>query len=242
MSDTNQAAAPAEVVQGNSEAARDATGEIKNQQTTETKPSTESAAEAKKLDATLATEKKAGEAKAEPGVVPDKYEFKAPEGRELDAKLIEAATPIFKELSLSNEAGQKLVDFYNTAQAGAQTAAEKVMTDMRAEWRGKIIADPALGDGKDNLRPEARANIAKAIESIGDAKAQTAFKEALDLTGAGDNPAIASALNTLGKLLSEGTLVAGGRPSPGGQTAPGAVKLTPAQRMFPNLKSSADAS
>jgi len=56
--------------------------------------------------------------------VPEKYDFKAPaawseKGWELDTKLIETATPIFKELGLSQDQAQKLVDFYTaTSQIG----------------------------------------------------------------------------------------------------------------------------
>ena len=237
MSDTNLAAPPPEVVQGNEPAARDETGTIKDQQTVAPATDTTKApldSSAEKTAAKSEPAKADDKAKPEPGAVPDKYDFKAPEGTTLDPKLVEAATPIFKELGLTNEAGQKLVEFY----AKTQTDAAAVMTEMRTGWRDEVVKNPALGDGKDNLRPEARANIAKAMEAIGDAKAQAAFKEALDLTGAGDHPAMIAAMNTLGKLLSEGTLVAGGRPAPTGQVAPGAPKLSAAQRMFPNLPSS----
>lgn len=238
-----QVAPPAEVVQGNSTEARTQTGEIKDQQTIETKPSTESAVTEKKPEATLTTEKKPeGEAKPDAGVVPEKYEFKPPEGLKLDGKLIESATPILKELGISQEGAQKLFDLVTQRDAATAAANDKIMSDMRTDWRDKVVKDPALGDGKDNLRPEVRANTARALDALG-AEAKSKFVEALDLTGAGDNPAVIAAMNAFGKLLGEGTLVAGGRPSPGGQTAPGAGdRRSRAQRMFPNLPSSNQAS
>lgn len=180
--------------------------------------------------------------KAEPGKVPDKYEFKAPEGRELDAKAIEAATPIFKELGLTQDQAQKLIDLQVARDTEAATASEKLVSDTRAEWRDKVVKDPTLGDGKDNLRPEVKANIAKAMASL-TPEMKTSFTEALDMTGAGDNPAIIAAMNAFGKMLSEGTAVRGGGPSPNGQHAPGTnVKPTPAQAMYPKLPSSASGS
>ena len=215
-------------IPGNDPAARTETGELRDNlsaKTPEQAPSTEAKVEP--------------EVKVEPpkaGEVPEKYDFKAPVGATLDPKLIEEASPIFKELGLDNAAAQKLVDFY----AKTQAAAGDVMTEMRTGWRNEVVGDKDIGDGKDNLRPEVRANISKAFDAIGDAKVTSAFKEALDLTGAGDHPAVIRALNTLGKLLGEGTLVSGGKPSPAGQTNPAAKQgLTPAQRMFPNLPSSA---
>ena len=223
---------PAEPTQGNDPTARTLEGTIIDQQaattpTTETKPAETKPAET-------------AEKKPDAPVIPDKYEFKAAEGAELDTKLIEAATPLFKELGLSQEGAQKLFDFYNTATAAQAEASTNAMNAMRESWRGEVTKDPALGNGTDNLKPEVRANIAKAIEAVGDEKAVSAFKEAMDLTGAGDNPALIRGLNAIGKLLSEGTLVRGAGPSPAGQVAPGAASRTsPAQALYPNLPSSA---
>ena len=154
--------------------------------------------------------------------------------------LIESVTPLFKELGISQEGAQKLFDFHNDAVKAATEGPANAMNDMRTEWRGEVVKDPTLGNGTDNLKPEVRANIAKAIESVGDAKAITSFKEAMDLTGAGDNPALVAGLNAIGKLLKEGTLVNGGKPSPLGQTKTGEVsRPTPAQAMYPALPSSA---
>ena len=237
MADEPVATQPA-VTQGNEPEARTATGEIKDQQTTQ--PAGSANQEPVKTEAKTepSTEGKAeGEAKPAEGV-PEKYEFKAPEGRELDTKAIEAATPIFKELGLSNDQAQKLVDFQAAREAEAAAAGAKAYEDMRADWRGKVVKDPVIGDGREGLKPEVKANIARAIDSVGDAKTVDALKDALNLTGAGDHPAIVSAFNALGKLLSEGTAVKAGGPS--AVKAPGSGPMTPARALFPNLPSSAN--
>ena len=197
--------------------------------------------EAAKVEAArVEAEKTAAKAKAEPGKVPEKYEFKAPEGGTLDEKAIAEVTPIFKELGLTQEQATKLFDIAAKRDLAAAEAGRKAFDEMRAGWRGDIVKDPALGDGKDGLRPEVRANIDKAVQAIGDAKQVSAFKAAMDQTGVGDHPAFVAAFNTLGKLLSEGTLVKGGNPATTGQTAPGAaVRPSPAQAMYPKLPSSA---
>ena len=205
-----------------------------DQQATTTPPTEAAKPEAKPAEA-------AAENKPDAAVVPDKYEFKAPEGQEVDAKLVEAVTPIFKELGISAEGAQKLFDFHTAAMKSVTDTLTNTMTETREAWRGEVVKDPALGNGTDNLKPEVRANIAKAIEAVGDAKAVSAFKEAMDLTGAGDNPALIRGLNAIGKLLSEGTLVRGGGPSPAGQAAPGTKQTSPAQALYPNLPSSAQA-
>ncbi|MDE2022107.1 MAG: hypothetical protein KGI71_04350 [Patescibacteria group bacterium] len=223
------------VTQSNDQSARTETGEIKDQQgtqatTTETKSTPETSTETKSDQQASKTE-----TKTEPGKVPDKYEFKAPEGFEIDAKAIEEATPVFKELGLTQDQGQKLFDLYTKFASESAEAPYKQYETMRNDWRSQIAKNPELGDGKDNLSDSAKANIARAIDSVGDAKDVSALKEALDITGAGDNPAIVAAFNTLGKLLSEGTPVKAGAPAP--VKAPGSGPRTAASAIYPNLPS-----
>lgn len=238
-----------DVTQGNSAEARTETGEIKDQQTTqatqekessstETKTetaSTQQTADKKVDDKATSTETKKDD---KAPVVPDKYDFKAPEGYTLDSKFVEEATPILKELGLSNDAAQKLVDLQSKHSIETADAALRAYEDTRTAWRGEVIKDPALGDGKEGLKPEVKAQIATAITAVGDVKAQEAFKEAMDLTGVGDNPAFVRAVAAWGKLLSEGTLVRGGNPSPAGQTSPGSGPRSAAAAMYPNLPTS----
>lgn len=221
---------PAPVIQGNEAAARTPTGEIKDQQATQPVTAPETKAETKQPEA------KPEDSKKPESVVPDKYDFKAPEGFELDPKAVEAATPVFKELGLTNEQGQKLFDVYQKLTAEASEAPYKAYESLRSGWRDEIAKNSALGNGSDGLSDSAKANIARAIDSVGDAKAQTALKEALDITGAGDNPAIVAAFNALGKLLSEGTAVRAGAPAP--VKAPAAGPQSAARALYPNLPSS----
>ena len=183
--------------------------------------------------------KEGDKAAADKAAVPEKYELKAPEGATIDQALVDKATPLFKELGLSTEGAQKLFDFHTQAVQAALDGPMAVMNAQRDEWRGAVVKDPALGDGIGDLKPAVKANIAAAIAGVGDAAAVSAFKEAMDLTGAGDNPALIKGLNAIGKLLSEGTLVRGGNPAPTGQTKSGeASRPSPAQAMYPNLSSS----
>ena len=235
---------------GNDAAARNPDGSLKDsaalatdqKTTTDTKTadtSTDKAADTKATD-TKTDDKTKDDKAAGP---PEKYDLKAPEGYEIDAKLVEEFTPIAKELGLTNEQAQKLTDLYNKHSIESAEAPYKAYETMRTDWRAEVAKDPVLGDGKDNLKPEVRANISKAYDAIGDAKAVEAFKAAMDLTGAGDNPAFIRAMNSWGKLLSEGTLVRGAGPASTGQTATGqADKPTPAQALYPNNPSSAQRS
>src|ERR1700690_2249897 len=175
---------------------------------------------------------------AKAAAVPEKYDFKPPEGQKIDDKLVAEATPVFKELGLDNAQGQKLVDLYQKLTADQAGVGQKAYETMRTDWRNEVVKAADLGNGTDNLKPEVRANIARAMDNMGDAKAVADFKEAMDLTGVGDNPAIIRGLNEIGKKLSEGTAVRGGGPSAAGQSAPGAAPKSAAAAMYPNLATS----
>lgn len=51
---------------------------------------------------------------------PEKYEFKAGEGVELDAEALKDFEPVARDLNLTNEQAQKLVDAYPKILAGVQ--------------------------------------------------------------------------------------------------------------------------
>ena len=238
---------PPAVTQGNEPAARTPTGEIKDQQTSTTPASTttttpattdtpakttEPAAAVKDDKSLLNKDDKAKDA-AKP-VVPEKYEFKAPEGYEIDAKFMEQATPVLKELGLSNDQAQKLVNLQIEREKAIAEAPYNLYQETRSKWREDIVKDPTLGDGS-NLKPEVRASISHAIDSLPNA---AAFRQVMDMTGAGDNPEFVKAFAHIAKQLGEGTAVKGGGPSGLGQRAPGAKPASAAAALYPNLPTS----
>ena len=64
-------------------------------------------------------------------VVPEKYEFKLPEGMTLDSAKMAIVEPLFKELGLSQESAQKLVDYQIQAQKDEVKRAEDAHV---AQW------------------------------------------------------------------------------------------------------------
>ena len=164
-------------------------------------------------------------------VVPEKYEFKAPEGYEYDAEKLKALEPVFKELGLSQEGAQKLMDVAGKEIAAAIQAPFDAYQTQRNEWRDSLIKDPAFGNGKDNLLPAVRQDIGRVIDSLGELA--PAFREAMDYTGVGDHPAFVKGIVALSKLVVEGK-PATGNPPAGGQARPSA-----AQAMYPHLPSAA---
>ncbi len=198
----------------------------------------------KDLQATPTTDTKtspATESKVEPKVEPPKdaptyADFKAPDGFEIDKAALDKFTPLFKEMGLSQDQAQKLVDQYIETNQETAAAPYKAYEDMRAEWRKTAINDPALGDGRSDLKPEVKAVIGRAVDSLPPDVAKE-FREAMILTGAGDHPAFVKAFYNLAERLGEGTLVRGGGPSALGQTDP-KRPISAAAALFPNLPSS----
>lgn len=186
-------------------------------------------------DAKAAAEGKKDD-KAPPGA-PEKYEpFTLPEGLELSEAVITAASELFKGANLDQATAQKFVDFHTNALKAVADSATNAYTTLRDGWRKEVLGDATLAANGD-LLPEVKAQISKAIDSLGAAEA-TKFREALSLTGVGDHPAFVRAMKAFASRFGEGTTVTGKGPvttKPNGGTA----APTPAQAMFPSLPSSA---
>jgi hypothetical protein len=162
---------------------------------------------------------------------PEAYEFKAPEGVTLDPSLVTEATPIFKELGLSQEAAQKLVDFYTAKSASTNETLTKAVDDMRASWREAVANDKDIGSKLDSVKVE----LGRAKDKLS-TEVRAAFDEAMNTTGMGDHPGIVKGLYELAKLVNEGTHVTGAAPSALGQSRDGtAPRPTIAGALYPNL-------
>lgn len=150
--------------------------------------------------------------------VPETYEFKAPEGLTLDPVQLEAFTPIAKELGLTNDQAQKLVDL----QVAATTASAKKWTDTVAAWGEEAKADPVFG--KQNF-DQSTGYVAKFLDKYGSTEA----RKALDDSGMGNHPALLKLFRSAGAAMGEDTFTAG---NSGG----GGTPRTVAQNMFPGFK------
>lgn len=156
---------------------------------------------------------KEGEAKAaEAPAAFDAAALTLPEGMELPEELGKGFAEILSDAALSpQERGQKLVDLHastlkgqvESMQTAFQEASLKQWTEMNDGWR-KQIAD--LPEFKGNVDAEA-GKVMQALKAVG---AGDDFFKALDLTGAGNNPAILQVLHRLSKPFMEGGAVQGG--------------------------------
>lgn len=179
-----------------------------------------------------------GEPKPEPAKAPDAYTFKAPENYTIDAKLLETVTPVFKELGLTQDQAQRLVDIQVARELALAKGPQDAYAATRADWQAKVKADPELtaAVSGDKVGIDAvKLDIGRAIATL-PPDLQPAFREAMDITGAGDHPAFVKAMWKFAQAIGEGRPVSGAGPSPQGQIKPGAKPPSAAQAMYPNLK------
>ena len=161
-----------------------------------------------------ATEKE-GEAKTEAGAEAspafDLTTVTLPEGFTLDEEAGKAFADLISDDKLTpQERGQKFMDLHTSA---LKTATESIAaqvkqanleayTKMNQDWRDQI---KTLPEYKEN--PEAEAGkVMQALISVG---AGEEFFKAIDLTGAGNNPAILQILHRLASPHFEGAAVVG---------------------------------
>jgi hypothetical protein len=146
-------------------------------------------------------------AAAEPAAPIQYQDFTLPKGVEVDGDTLSAAKSLFAEQRLPQEQAQKLVDLYV---ARANAAAERNVAawrDTQEKWAGEVKADPDIGG------PRFPASVAAASRAIEWARVP-GLKEALDMTGAGNNPAIVKAFVRFGQALAEDRFAAGNGGAP----------------------------
>ena len=150
-------------------------------------------------------------------VVPEKYEFKAPEGREFDQAVIDQFSEVAKELKLTQEGAQKVIDKLGNAFAEKQT---NTLEAAKTEWVKSATADKEFGGEKLN---ENLATAKKALDTFGTPELRALLNE----SGLGNHPEIIRAFYRAGKQISEDRFV------PGGIGGSGAAR-DPAKSLYPN--------
>jgi len=111
--------------------------------------------------------KEGDESKEKPasGEVPEKYEVTMPEGFELDQGTLDLFSPVFKELGITNEGAQKLVEAYVPM---IQDVAEKQRQDNLNQY--KELVDGWKDETMKELGADADKKLslsAKAINKFG---------------------------------------------------------------------------
>jgi hypothetical protein len=151
------------------------------------------------------TETKPAAEAAKP-LVPEKYEFTAPEGTEFDPTVIEAYSAAAKVAGLSQEAAQKLIETMTPALAARQTEQYKAVQE---EWRTTSSTDNEFGGDKlkENLGVAKKA--LDQFDPLPTGTTTTPLRTLLESTGLGNHPEVLRVLYRVGKAISEDKFVAG---------------------------------
>lgn len=153
--------------------------------------------------------------KVEQKTVPEAYEFKMPDGVELDKAAADEFSAIAKEMGLDQEQAQKVAD---VGAKMAQRQAEAHARQVEA-WVGEVKADKEIGGDKlDENLGVAR----KALDTFGTPE----LRDLLNASGMGNHPAVIKAFYKVGKAISEDGFVKGSPPG---------ASTDPAKTMFPSM-------
>jgi hypothetical protein len=211
------------------------TAGVANQEAKTETPSTLLAGVQESAETTQTPEetKQTGEA-AKTSEVPEKYEFQAPEGMELNTDMLDKFIPVAKELGLSNEKAQKFIDLAVEQQ---KMIAMQHMNQIN-EWGNQTKADKEIGgENFDN----SIKNALNFLDKYGKNQAGAKDPELYALLnppspnnprglGLGNHPAIIRLLATAGAAMGEDqTRIVNSGPSVGSLESA-------AKKMFPEMK------
>jgi hypothetical protein len=130
---------------------------------------------------------------------PEAYEFKAPEGRVFDSEVMASYSQVAKELNLSQESAQRLLDAVGPKMAERQMA---MIEATRNGWADNSKSDREFGGEKlsENL-----GVAKKALDAFGTTELRTLLNE----TGLGNHPELIRFMFRAGKAISEDRMVSG---------------------------------
>jgi hypothetical protein len=135
-----------------------------------------------------------------PQGAPEKYEFTAPEGVTLDAAAVAAFEPIAKELNLTNDQAQKLVEL----QSSLVQQQREAWTGQLENWSKEVKADKEIGG-------EAFTGSIKAAQQALTQFGTPELRAALDSTSMGNHPELVRVFAKIGKAMAEDTFVSATR-------------------------------
>lgn len=147
-------------------------------------------------------------------IVPEKYVVKLPEGVTEDG-LLEKLTPAFKEIGLTTEQVQKLVDAYTPYFKERGEAAKKAFVDgQEANFKAFVEKEQETTHKALGTKEQADASLAYAAKAR-DRFYSPATRELFNASGIANNISFILDTIKIGKMISESKL-ADGRPAPSG--------------------------
>ena len=143
-------------------------------------------------------------------VVPDEYEFSPPEGVEFDPEKLEGFSDTAKDLKLTQDQYQRLVEYDIERSAAALQEMSTQFSERIADWADEAKADKELG-GEDL---DKNLGLAKqAIDTFGSPQLAKLIDapsaDNPDGLGLGNHPEVIRLFYRVGRAISESDLVTG---------------------------------
>lgn len=128
------------------------------------------------------------------------FELKLPEGSNLDASYLEQTKALAKELGLSQEAAQKLVERDSGLMSSAHERNMATVREKTEQWAKDAQADKEIGGG--NFQSSV-TDARTALDKFGTPE----FKNMLNQSGVGNHPELIRLLARVGKAMREDKMV-----------------------------------
>lgn len=135
----------------------------------------------------------------QPEGAPEQYELKAPEGQEFDAEFLKSYQEVARELNLTNEKAQTMIDKISPVIEKQQMARVEA---IRNEWAENSKTDKEFGGDK------LKENLAVAKEAL-DKFGTPELKELINQSGLGNHPELIRFFYRAGKAIAPDTFVGG---------------------------------
>lgn len=153
-------------------------------------------------------------------VVPEKYEFKQPEGVSMDTEALGEFEGVAKELKLSQEEAQKVTDIGAKLAQKWEAKQADAIQQAAAEWAATATADKEYGGEK---LTESLTVAKKALDAFGTPELRTLLND----SRLGNHPEVIRFMVRAGKAISEDRMVTGG-------AGPSKAGTDTAKALYPN--------
>jgi hypothetical protein len=152
---------------------------------------------------------KEGEPSA-PEIKPEDYNVELPEGIGKDDPLLVSFLEGAAKGGMDNESVQAVINTLGPKLVEQMQAPIKAWVDLNEKWVAEVQADPVIGGDK---WPMAKETVLQAMTLVLTPEETRATREALGLTGAGNNPAVIRLLYSMARRLVEPGPVKGNAPT-----------------------------
>ena len=146
------------------------------------------------------------ESKQEPRAPEEYDEFNVPDFFKLEGQELTDFKSFAKEQDLTQEQAQKVLDFAGPKIKAMIEQPYRAWNELQIKWQGEVKSDPEIGGTKFEQSVKEAGNVFVPSEwnpfvtSVAEAKS---LREALNATGAGNNPAMVRLFVKMGRLLAE---------------------------------------